>query len=159
MEGRKHHVVDIVFVLSLFCAFAVMALFVVVLGTNVYKSISANMNANYNSRTSVFYLTEKVRQTEGADSIEIREFGGSDALVLSQDLDGEIYETWIFVSDGYLSEVLLQQGKQPSAGFAQAIMQIKQLSFARIGDHLLQMSVTDADGKEYSSMVSLLENQ
>jgi predicted lactoylglutathione lyase len=155
MESGKHHLLDIIFVLSLFCLFAILALFVVVLGANVYKSISVSMTQNYNSRTSMSYLTEKVRQADMADNISAGEVAGADALVLRQDIGGSMYETWIYVSDGELYEVLVGEGTQVNAGSGQAIMELENLTVEEEAANLLLVSVTDTDGYTFSSMVCL----
>ena len=54
---RKQHTIDIVFALSLFCVFAVLSLFVVVMGANVYRGISSEMTAGYHMRSSLVYMT------------------------------------------------------------------------------------------------------
>ena len=53
------------------------------------------MDSNYDSRTSLTYLTEKVRQNDAANAVTIRSVGDSPALVLSQQAGERIYETWI----------------------------------------------------------------
>ena len=62
---RSRHATDLIFVLSLFCLFTVLSLFVVIQGADVYQGISREMSANYSARGTVAYLTEKVRRTTG----------------------------------------------------------------------------------------------
>ena len=44
---RSRHATDLIFVLSLFCLFTVLSLFVVIQGADVYQGISREMSANY----------------------------------------------------------------------------------------------------------------
>ena len=81
---QKGHVVDFLFTLALFCVFAASALMVVIIGANVYRQTVDRMNGNYDSRTSLTYLTEKIRQNDAADAVKISSVGESPALVLSQ---------------------------------------------------------------------------
>ncbi len=155
MDKRRHHIVDIVFVLSLFCAFAVMALFVVVLGANVYKSITENMTSNYNMRTSVLYITEKIRQNDTGGSVDIREVGGNDALVLTQRMEDSEYETWIFVDNGSLCEVLVTPGFEVKPGFGRPIMELDELQLDYVSDNLLDVQVVDPQGDQHGSMVNI----
>lgn len=110
--AQKGHVVDFLFTLALFCVFAASALMVVVIGANVYRQTVRGMDSNYDSRTSLTYLTEKVRQNDAANAVTIRSVGDSPALVLSQQAGERTYETWIYVYDGYLREVFVAQGVQ-----------------------------------------------
>ena len=139
---RKQHTIDIVFALSLFCVFAVLSLFVVVMGANVYRGISSEMTAGYHMRSSLVYMTEKVRQAGGADGFSTAEVDGGDALVLPSSANGKDYETWIFVSGDKLMD----------AAYGQPIMELSGLRLSREGD-LLRIGVTDTLGNEFESAV------
>ena len=68
-KQEKHFIVDILFVLALFGVFAVSALALVTIGADVYQHTVEDMGVNYESRTAVSYIMEKVRQNDTADSI------------------------------------------------------------------------------------------
>ena len=68
---EKHFIVDILFVLALFGVFAVSALSLVTIGADVYQHTVEDMSVNYDSRTAVSYIMEKVRQSDTADSISL----------------------------------------------------------------------------------------
>lgn len=153
---RKRHVTDIVISLSLFCVFAVLALFVVVLGANVYKGISRDMQANTDARSSIIYLTEKVRQTGEPGQVEIGAVGGSPALILYQHEGGQAYATWIFVSEGQLREVTLEKGRQAEVQDGQQIMALQALELHMAGGDLMQIAATGQDGQVYEGAVALV---
>lgn len=153
MENGKQHITDIIFVLSLFCVFAVLALFVVVMGANVYKGISQNMSVNYNARTSVTYITEKIRQNDNGGSISVKNVGDSSALVIAQDIEGEAFETWIYVSDGNLNETMVREGTAVSPGDGQTIMNLQSLALAETKSGAMAVSVVDNEGNSFDSMV------
>ena len=90
---RSRHATDLIFVLSLFCLFTVLSLFVVIQGADVYQGISREMSANYSARGTVAYLTEKVRQNDRENGVAVKEIGGEPALVFSEEIGGEVYET------------------------------------------------------------------
>ena len=144
----KRHITDIIFVLSLFCVFAVLALFVVVLGANVYQGISADMTDNYSARSSVSYLTEKIRQNDAVNEISVQSIGGNDALVLS---DGK-YATWIYAWDGKLMETTVNEGAAVSPGDGQDIMDAADAEF-EYRDGSVQIRTTDAQGNLQSAVV------
>ena len=86
---RSRHATDLIFVLSLFCLFTVLSLFVVIQGADVYQGISREMSANYSARGTVAYLTEKVRQNDRENGVAVKEIGGEPALVFSEEIGGE----------------------------------------------------------------------
>ncbi|MBC5649026.1 DUF4860 domain-containing protein [Christensenella tenuis] len=150
--NRKQHTVDIVFALSLFCVFAVLSLFVVILGANVYKGISSELSAGCNMRSSLVYLTEKVRQADGSGGFSIAGMEGGDALVLSSSANGKDYETWIFVSGGKLMEATVETGVEINAAYGQPVTDLSELRLSQDGP-LLQIGVTDTQGNEFESAV------
>ncbi len=105
-------IINILFVLSLFCVFAVTALLVVILGANVYKGISSNMQDHYGARVSVSYITEKVRQSDETGGVDLREMEEGPALVLIQAVGGYTYETWIYAEAGFLKEATVEAGQE-----------------------------------------------
>lgn len=67
--------------------------------------------------------------------------------------EGERYETWIYVEDGYLREVLLLQGAEVSPGIGQKIMPLSELVLELGPEGLLRICVTDQTGETYDGKV------
>lgn len=151
--GEKKHSINLVFTLALLGIFALSALFVAVLGAQVYGRTADQMDDNYNSRTSLVYITEKIRQCPGKD-ISIKEVGESQALVLAQEMDGEKYESWIFGADGKLREVMVPRGTTVNPIDGQDIMDINDFSL-ELDDGLLEICVYDNKGGESSVTISV----
>lgn len=137
---------DVLFTLALFCVFAATALIAVILGADIYSSTVASMNRNYNTRTSISYLAEKVRQSDTAGGVSTAVVNGQDALVLTQILDGKPYETWIYTGDGELREVLVASGVEVRPQDGQTIMPLDSLELQQSGA-LLTLTATDPQGE------------
>ena len=112
---RSRHATDLIFVLSLFCLFTVLSLFVVIQGADVYQGISREMSANYSARGTVAYLTEKVRQNDRENGVAVKEIGGEPALVFSEEIGGEVYETWSYLYGGSLREMCIRDRRNQSS--------------------------------------------
>ena len=153
MIERRKHIVDVIFVLALVCVFAVSALGVVILGTDIYKKTAASMEENYGLRTSLLYLAEKVRQNDHQGGIRLDSVEGRDALVLPVEIDGERYETWIFAINGNLREVMMLEGTSAQPNDGQAIMELEALDLT-FEDGLLTIEVTDPGGGTSSILLS-----
>lgn len=94
MKQERRFIVDVLFVLALFGVFAVSALVLVTIGADVYQHTVQDMNSNYETRTAVSYITEKVRQNDltTADresGVSLTTLDGQPALMLAQDIDDE----------------------------------------------------------------------
>lgn len=150
----KGHMVDLLFTLALFCVFAASSLLVVLVGADVYKDTAKGMNENFDVRTSLSYVCEKVRQNDTAGAVRLDSLGSVPALVLTQTYDGAAYETWIYQYNGSLTELFAQKGTEIDPSGGQQIMEIPSFTMERMNDHLYRFSITDEDGRTVSQMVS-----
>ena len=83
-KTESRHMVDILFVLTLFCVFALCALTLVTLGANVYQRTVDHMESNFESRTPTSYITQKVRQADWENGVYVTQFDGIEALLMKQ---------------------------------------------------------------------------
>lgn len=90
--------------LALLGVFAVCVLAVLFAGTEAYGSLTERDRQAYETRTCTGYIAAKVRQTPDSDMIKVENFGGSDALVIGENIDGDQYKTLIYCWDGWLME-------------------------------------------------------
>lgn len=148
MIRSRSHGTDFLFTLALFSVFTASALLVTLLGANVYRRTIQGMDQNDNSRISLTYVAEKIRQHDTKDSVQVQTLEGRPALVLGQTTQsGKRYETWIFIDDGYLKEILVPQGTVPKASEGQSIKQQADFSVSKEG-RLLTLTMTGADGQK-----------
>lgn len=156
-ENSQHrHSIDLFCVISLFLLFVLAAMLVVVLGSNIYAGSVRGMSEHGEVRTAVSYITQKVRQDREQGAVSIESFGGSDALVLSENTDGTVYETRLYLYDGHLTELLAVQGSDLSPDAGTPVMTMQSLSFRMLSPELLRVAGTFRDGETVSFCLSLL---
>lgn len=155
MKQERGHVIDLLFTLALFCVFAASSFLVVLMGANIYKQTVTQMTQNYNTRTSLSYLAEKIRQNDITDGIRIGEVEGATALVLEQKVGESTYQTWIYSSGGELREVMVAQGAKVKAADGQPIMELADLQVDRSPEGLLSLTTIDPDGTVSTLKLSL----
>jgi hypothetical protein len=137
---------DILFALALFCVFAASALMVALIGARVYRNTVENMNINFDTRSSVTYVSTKIRQSDEAGAVKVSEIAGTPALLLEQKIGDNTYQTWIYHYDGSLREIFTQEGNEIDPEFGTVIMDIEDFSITQVSDNLY--SVTSLDRKE-----------
>jgi len=140
------------FTILLLGIFALTAIFVAVMGANVYANSAEKLKANFDTRTSIVYLSEKIR-TNPDDSYDVREVDGNTALVLTEEWNGFVFESWIFVANERLCEVTISQGDTVLPGVAQQIMPLKSLD-AQIINGGIEITVVTAAGDTNSTFIS-----
>lgn len=147
-EEPSRHIVDILFVLALFGVFAASALMLVTIGANVYKQNIANMSANFTKRTAYSYITEKLRQNDTADAVSMGELDGTEALVLSQEMDGVTYITYLYLYDGYLKELYVRKGSFTGSDLLSAgqnILALSSFSMEPLSHDLIKLTLDTGD--------------
>lgn len=107
-KQENRHIVDVLFVLGLFCIFAICALMLVTIGAGVYRRTVNDMDFNYNSRTAFSYVTEKIRQNDTSASVTVGTLEDRPAVILSQEMGGILFNTYLYEYDGYLTELLIR---------------------------------------------------
>lgn len=150
--GKKKHSINMMFTVLLLGIFALTAIFVAVMGAKVYANSADKMHANFDTRTSIVYLSEKIR-TCPADGFSVRELNGAKALVLSEDVGGTVYESWIFVTDEQLCETTVASGDTILPGAAQRIMPLKALD-AQLRDGGIEISVITMEDDYNTTFIS-----
>lgn len=153
-KNENRHMVDVLFVLSLFCVFAFSALMLVIIGADVYKKTAAHMDTNYASRISYAYLSEKIRQSDRADSFSVGTYGDGDAFMIGEEINGTTYYTYLYQYDGKLRELFTNTPESLNPSSGQAIMDCLHFSVSPLGDHLFCFSMTSSEGIETTLYVS-----
>lgn len=149
---RNTHIVDIIFILSLFCIFTASALLVVLMGADVYQGITKDMDYNYSSRSSISYVTEKIRQHDSEGQVFVGNLEGEPALILTQNYNNEIYETWIYRDGNHLKEIMVAAGTPVNSGDGQELMEVSDFQL-EAADQSIRIAAADEEGKWSESLV------
>jgi hypothetical protein len=140
------------FTVMLLGIFALAAVFVAVMGAKVYANSAEKMQANFDTRTSIVYLSEKIRTNPG-DNYDVREVNGRPAIVLTEQIGENYYESWIFVLNDRLSEVTVVKGNSFLPSAAQQIMDLKSLD-AKIRDGGIEITAVTMAGDVNTTFIS-----
>ncbi len=139
--------VDLAAALILFCVYAGCVLLCLMMGANVYRRTVDEIDARFGERTTLAYLTARVRAYNGSGMIRITQFGDGAALEMTETLDGIDLVTTIYCHDGSLCELYTEAGLRFSPEDGEAVAPAEGLSFQMAGDGLLEISVTGNGGR------------
>lgn len=131
--------------LLLFGVFAVCILFVLLTGADTYQRLAERDQSAYSQRTVAQYIATRVRQADGLDQVSVSDFGGLDALVLTEEIGGELYQTRVYCYGGTIRELftLDVDGFAPEDG--EKILPAEGLDLTLDGQ-VLTVVITNADG-------------
>ena len=150
--GRKKHSVNMLFTILLLGIFALASVFVAIMGAKVYANSADKMQSNFDTRTSLIFLSGKIH-TNPSDNFSVRDLNGTTALVLTEEIQGVEYESWIFVVNDKLCEARIFAGDTVFPGTAQQIMDLRELD-AEIKDGGIEISVLTISGERNSTFIS-----
>lgn len=141
MNGKSTHSFDTVFVLLIFCLFAVCSLFLVLIGANVYTKIVGQMEANNETRSSLSYVANKVHAA-GSGEVSVQEVNGQQTLVIASSMNGGDYRTYIYEYKGSLMELFTAAKNSFTPGSGDKITAVSGFAMSQAGRDL-KLAVTD----------------
>lgn len=154
-EKQQNHIIDTLFVIALFCLFALSAIFLIMIGANIYGRTVNNMEKNFDNRTALAYITEKVRQSDSADSLCIGTFHECPALIITSRIEGTEYCTYLYEYEGCLREIMVHKGMTPDPGIGQTIIAVSGFSLIPVNDHLINCTITIDPAQSYNLYITV----
>ena len=115
--------------LLLLGVFGVCVLSVLLTGAGAYRGLAERDREAYSWRTASQYLTTKVRQADQWNGVAVEDFGGRDALALTEEIDGEVYITRIYCDDGYIRELFASADAEMAPEDGEKILEAGDLNF------------------------------
>lgn len=152
---QRKHVIDLLFPIALFFVFAVSALTVLLLATNIYRSTTEHSSRNYTAETSLAYITEKIHQNDTSGAVSLGTFDGHDALVLKQEYNATAYITYIYAEGHSLKELYIKEGASVDASAGKTILPVEDFTMESIKNNIFRFTCTDANGDKAAAVVSL----
>ena len=152
---RQKSIVDVIFMIAVFGVFMLSALFVVLFGAKIYKRTAHDMTANFNSRTSLAYVTEKIHQHDRKGGVDITIADGKPLLKLTQYINSDEYCTYLYEHDGYLKELTAKGDIQLVKNAGKNILPISSFDAVKVSDSLYFFTMADAEGNVTRFYVSL----
>lgn len=153
---EQTHSIDLLFVLLIFAAFVSTAMLLISLETGEYQKIIERMQDNDLSRVTTAYLTQKVRQGREVEDITTEDFHGIPSLCIRSRIAGGQYETYLYVYEGRLMELMTPEGNFsnviPAGGTP--LVPMEELRFEFIKDNAVQVEGITGDGEELSILLT-----
>lgn len=152
---RQKSIVDVIFMITVFGVFMLSALFVVLFGAKIYKRTAHDMSVNFNSRTALAYVTEKMHQHDRHGGVDVTIDDGKPVLKLTQFINSDEYCTYLYEYDGYLKELTAKGDIDLVKSAGKNILKIKGFTATKETDSLYRFNITDDEGNDTEFYVSL----
>jgi hypothetical protein len=154
IRHTDRHPVSNLFLFLLIAIFALFSLFVSVLGIRVYQNVSDANDDNAQIRSSVLYITNKIRSADAVSDVSVEQVDGTDVLVLNGYFESDDYELLIYYEDGAIRETIRQVGYETDLSEGETIVEAQGLTIKE-EDNSIAFQVTALSGNTYSMHVFL----
>ena len=132
--------IDTVFVLIIFCIFALSVLMVLMLGATIYKNMTEITRDGQDERLLMSYIWTKVKNTDEAGNVYIGEHSGLAALCLDEEHGGTLYRTVVYHYDGWVYELFCEVGLEFSPESGTKMIKIDDMEFSEREHGLIQIT-------------------
>ena len=104
-------------------------------------------------RTSLSYVSEKLRQADSEGALSIGTVRDSISLALKQEYRGESYTTYIYEFDGSLCELFIRSDASAEPEYGTRLLELSDFQVERLADALYRVSIVTEDGKNASLLL------
>lgn len=154
-SNTKKHSIDVFFVLCIFLAFALSLSGLLIVGARTYQSITKNTEDNYQLRTSLLYVSNKIKAFNEDGMVYKGEFNGTDALFMKENIDGISYITKIYAYEGELYELFSEADNDLDAVSGTKITDVESFEVTEVKNNLLKITVKSPQGN-YNSILAAI---
>ena len=151
--GKKSRLLEILPNFLLFFLFACCMFFVLLSGAKLYKNVSAVLEEQFSVNTCISYVTAKIRHYDEQGAVSVGKIGEQDALLLQEEIEGEVYLTYLYCDEGELKELFCFADMEVYPADGQSIMPLDAFSVSA-EDDMISFSC-EVDGKEMKTAVCL----
>ena len=141
-KGSGGNRVDTVFVLMIFCVFAVSVFLVIILGGSTYRNMNDISTHGQNERIVLSYLRTKIRNV---NYVSVGYFDDTPKLELTEIFGTRTFITAIYLYDGWVREFFRDADNEFNPANGVPIIQVDKLYFAEADNGLIRVSTEQGD--------------
>lgn len=144
MRRQGYTLIELVLVLFLLVLVAFFVFSVTGIGSQAFLRLNSWQERTADLRIGLSYIDVKVHSCDQANTLTIEEspFDSTDALRIKKEIDGQSYVTWIYVWDGYLTEVFVSEGTELTPQMGSQISRAESLDLQQPEASVLRVTLT-----------------
>jgi prepilin-type N-terminal cleavage/methylation domain-containing protein len=149
-KRRGYTLIELVLVLMLLVLVAGVVFTLAASGSQTYLRLTEKQSQSTDLRTGLSYLDVQIRKhdTQGALSIRPGPFDSQPSLVISQEISGKTYLTYIYLRDGFLCELFVADDTVITEGMGSRIAAINSMQLDTLADGSLKITLSRQTGDQ-----------
>jgi hypothetical protein len=143
MRRCGYTLIELVLVLFLLILVAIGVFTLAASGSQAFLRLSDRQSLNADLRTGLSYLDVQVRKHDSQQSLSIQPdpFDAGPALVVEQSIEDKAFLTWIYVHDGYLSELFVEAGAAVTPDMASRIVRMDEMRLEQVAADAMRITL------------------
>ena len=141
MKTIRKQKIDTLFVLMIFCVFAISMLMVLMLGASIYKNMTEISRDGYDERTTLSYFWTKIKNGDEDGLVYLGDFQGLPALCLAEVYGDTRYLTMIYRYGDKVYELFTEEGVQLDPEDGTPVIGAEDLAIEDLGGGLIRVTV------------------
>ena len=132
--------IDTVFVLIIFCIFAISVLMVLMFGASIYQNLTGMIRDGQDERAVLSYIWTKAKNDDNEGRISVGYFHGLPTLFLDEEFDRVPYRTRIYYYDGWVHELFSETELDFYPVDGTRIIEVESLDFEELDHGLIRIT-------------------
>lgn len=120
---------------------------IVTLGANHYFKTVHHLEEQFNVYNSLNYIGMKIRQNQSPSNIHMVIKDNKQILVITEEIEEVVYETWIYQYEDKLYELFTEKGNAIDLKNGVALMPIKKLVMEKSDEEVVKIQITNQEGE------------
>ena len=151
--------IEIILVMVLILLMGLSVFTLVVSSSDTYKNVIAQKNELTELRIAASYIDNKIKQAGSENTVKIMNnvVNNEPSIVITEDNDGEAYDTWIYHSKGRLKETYIKKEQPFDENMSFVIANIKAME-PSIQNNVLNIKLTGTSSNDLSQTRKLKIN-
>lgn len=139
-----------------FTLFVVCLLAVLLTGADVVKRLTDRDRENYDRMTAIQYVATRIRQSDTENMLSVGTFGGESAIIISEEIEGSIYNTYVYCHEGRLREMFCAADVELDPVFGEEILPMESFLAEDMGEYI---KITLDDGIREENLCFAVRNR
>lgn len=144
---RSKNLISYAVALLMLLLFALAVVSTVLYGARAFRKMKTDMEQSFHAQTASTYIAAKLRYADVHDAVFCSDVEGIAALGIRENIDGESYITYIYVHNGWLTELYCLSSANLSADAGEKVIPLDAFTFEIVDRSVRYTCVKDGQSR------------
>ncbi|MBR1443215.1 MAG: DUF4860 domain-containing protein [Firmicutes bacterium] len=142
-------------IIVIFGIFAIFSMVMIFASYNIYSKILFQSEENEKARTVLCYVSNKIHSGDAEGKVYLKHINEVNSLVIEEENNGIVYNTYIYYHDGYLKEYVQSADKEADLGYGDKLIELSGFKIKSEKNGLITIKMSDSENNSHSMSITL----